>query len=329
MPAPSASTSKPLAGLKIVSLAVNLPGPVAAARLRDLGASVTKIEPPDGDPLARGCPPWYQALHENVTVARARSEGSRRARAALRPLWPRADLLLTSSRPAALERLGLGWSELHARFPRLCHVAIIGHVPPDEDQPGHDLTYQASLGLVDPPTCRVRCWPTWEERKRPFRRRFALLLARERARGGQFGVRQSRRSGRPICAAAPIRADAASGLLGGGWPGYNFYQAADGWIAVAALEPHFAERLSASWVSNRSRMKHSAQPLRSRTADEWENVGGSRTTCRSWPFASEVEAVKNERVGWLESIDRFPSARVRSTAWRCTQLEPQFVMQIS
>ena len=29
---------KPLAGLKIVSLAVNLPGPVAAARLRNLGA---------------------------------------------------------------------------------------------------------------------------------------------------------------------------------------------------------------------------------------------------------------------------------------------------
>jgi alpha-methylacyl-CoA racemase len=41
-----------LKGKKIVSLAMNLPEPLAAARLRKLGASVVKVEPPGGDPFA-------------------------------------------------------------------------------------------------------------------------------------------------------------------------------------------------------------------------------------------------------------------------------------
>ncbi len=33
-------------------------------------------------------------------------------------------------------------------------------------------------------------------------------------------------------------------LLGGGYAGYNLYAALDGWIAVATLEPRFADRLA-------------------------------------------------------------------------------------
>ena len=64
----------------------------------------------------------------------------------------RADLLLTASRPRALERLGLGWTTLQAKYPRLCQVAIEGYPPPYENRPGHDLTYQAEAGLLDPPS---------------------------------------------------------------------------------------------------------------------------------------------------------------------------------
>jgi alpha-methylacyl-CoA racemase len=46
----------PLRGVRVLTLAVNLPGPVAASRLCDMGASVVKVEPPGGDPLARMCP---------------------------------------------------------------------------------------------------------------------------------------------------------------------------------------------------------------------------------------------------------------------------------
>jgi alpha-methylacyl-CoA racemase len=43
------SDSGLLHGIKIVSLALNAPGPVAGARLTNLGATVTKVEPPSGD----------------------------------------------------------------------------------------------------------------------------------------------------------------------------------------------------------------------------------------------------------------------------------------
>ena len=47
----------------------------------------------------------------------------REAWTALDALLRGADLLLTSSRPSALARLGLGWGELHVRHPELAHVA--------------------------------------------------------------------------------------------------------------------------------------------------------------------------------------------------------------
>src|SRR4051794_29898571 len=47
---------RPLGGIQVVSLALNVPGPAAAARLCRLGAALAKVEPPGGDPLASGCP---------------------------------------------------------------------------------------------------------------------------------------------------------------------------------------------------------------------------------------------------------------------------------
>ena len=44
---------RPLQGLRVLNLAVNVPGPVAAALLRDMGARVTKIEPPGGERITQ------------------------------------------------------------------------------------------------------------------------------------------------------------------------------------------------------------------------------------------------------------------------------------
>ena len=46
---------KLLDGVRVVTTALNLPGPAACARLRDLGAAVSKVEPPEGDPFERFC----------------------------------------------------------------------------------------------------------------------------------------------------------------------------------------------------------------------------------------------------------------------------------
>src|SRR5215213_4494077 len=142
--------TKPLRGIQVLTLAVNVPGPATAARLCELGATVVKVEPPEGDPLARANPDWYEALVSGQKVIRLNLKETD-GRDRLQELLEESDLLLTSTRPAALERLGLGWTELHDRYPQLSQTAIVGYPAPKDDVPGHDLTYLAGFGLLDPP----------------------------------------------------------------------------------------------------------------------------------------------------------------------------------
>ena len=62
---------KPLKGLRILSLALNLPGPAALWRLRQMGASCVKLEPPSGDPMAHYCHPAYDIMHAGIRVITA------------------------------------------------------------------------------------------------------------------------------------------------------------------------------------------------------------------------------------------------------------------
>ena len=141
------SAARPLENISVVSIATNVPGPVAAARLTQLGATVTKVEPPSGDLVARVAPDYYAELtagQEVVTLDLKTEEGG----VALEALLSVADVFITSHRPSALARLGLGWDAVHSRHPRLCHVAIVGDPGPGAEVPGHDLTYQAVNGLI-------------------------------------------------------------------------------------------------------------------------------------------------------------------------------------
>jgi len=232
-----------LSGIRIVSTALNLPGPAACARLRELGASLTKIEPPAGDPFEAFCAPWYRRLHDGAEILRIDLK-SGAGRDEMQARLREADLLVTAQRAAALERLGLGAAALAAGFPRLCHVAIAGHAPPDDAIAGHDLTYLAPLGLVDPPQLPATLYADMAGAERVVSTALALLLGRERA---------STERARTVALADAAHALAEpllegltrpGALLGGGYAGYNLYAASDGWIAVAVLEARFAERLA-------------------------------------------------------------------------------------
>ncbi|HLX22225.1 MAG TPA: CoA transferase [Usitatibacter sp.] len=233
-----------LAGLRIVTTALNLPGPVACARLRDLGASVVKIEPPQGDPFEQFCAPWYRRLHENVAIHRLDLKVEQ-AKETMAGFLGSADLLVTAQRAAALDRLGLGAASLASRFPRLCRVAITGHAPPDDEVAGHDLTYLAPLGLVDPPLLPPTLFADMAGAERAVSTALALLLGRER--GNAERARSVALADAANALAQPLREGLTrpGAMLGGGFAGYNLYAATDGWIAVAALEPRFAERLAA------------------------------------------------------------------------------------
>jgi crotonobetainyl-CoA:carnitine CoA-transferase CaiB-like acyl-CoA transferase len=238
------SAANPLAGIGVVDLSVNLPGPLASVRLRDLGASVIKVEPPGGDPLGRASPAWYTDLCAGKQVERLDLKDAR-DRDHLDRLLAGADLLLTASRPFSLARLDLGWERLHDRFPRLCQVAIVGFRAPQVDQAGHDLTYQATAGLLEPGgtgTLPRALIADVGGSERAVSAALSLLLARERL--GETGYVEVALADAADAFAAPLRygLSAPGGALGGGYAPYNRYATADGWVAIAALEPHFWAR---------------------------------------------------------------------------------------
>jgi alpha-methylacyl-CoA racemase len=260
---------QPLDAVRAVSLAVNVPGPTTAARLAALGATVIKVEPPAGDPLAAAHPAWYDELRAGQQVVTLDLKQTA-DRVRLDELLGPADLLLTSSRPAALARLGLAWAELHARFHRLCQVAIVGHPAPDQDRPGHDLTYAAAHGLVVPPDLPRTLVADLGGAELAATAAVALLLARER--GGEAGYAEIALADAASAFAAPVRhgATTTGGSLGGGSPSYGLYQTGEGWLAVACLEPHFRQRLAEELGLDELTHEALANAFRARTAEEWE-----------------------------------------------------------
>jgi alpha-methylacyl-CoA racemase len=231
-----------LQGVKIVSLALNVPGPVAAARLTKLGADVTKIEPPTGDATKTAAPAWYESLCQGQTVLRLDLK-SPEGRAELDDLLAQVDLLLASFRPSALQRLELDWESLHTRHPMLCFVGIIGYPAPLQERTGHDLTYQSDLGLLRPPQMPPTLFVDLAGAERAVS--MALALLNRAARGGGAGCAwvSLHECARDLAMPLQTGITASGGLLGGAYPLYGFYRANDGWIAIAALEPHFAEKL--------------------------------------------------------------------------------------
>jgi crotonobetainyl-CoA:carnitine CoA-transferase CaiB-like acyl-CoA transferase len=258
-----------LEGIQVLTLAGNVPGPVAAARLQQLGATVTKVEPPTGDPLAPMSPAWYGALTAGQEVLRLDLKDPT-GRDGLYPLLEASDLLLTATRPAALERLGLGWEQLHARYPRLCQVAITGYAPPHENRAGHDLTYQAAAGLLTPPALPRTLLADLASGERAVSAALALLLARERGQGS--GYTQVAMTDVTEAFVAPLRygLTAPGSLLGGGLPGYGLYPTQEGWIAVAFLEPHFREAFQRELGVSSADGEALKRVFLSRTAMEWE-----------------------------------------------------------
>ena len=258
-----------LQGLRVVTTALNLPGPAACARLRDLGATVAKIEPPAGDPFEAFCPSWYRRLHQGLEVGRLdlKSETGRHAMA---NLLTGADLLVTAQRASALERLGLGAAHLGVAYPRLCHVAITGHAPPHDELPGHDLTYLAEHGLVAPPAMPATLFADMAGAERAVSTALALVIAR--ARTGKGEARLVALADAAAMLAQPLHEGLTrdGALLGGGFAGYNLYAARSGWVAVAALEPHFARRLAERFALREITIESLRELFAAHDAEYWE-----------------------------------------------------------
>ena len=150
---PQSTSFRPLRGTRIVSLALNLPGPAALMRLHALGARCLKVEPPgptptvSGDPMGQYNPSAYGQMHAGIRALTIDLK-SERGRARLARELAATDVLLTSFRPSALAKLGLSWTQLRRAHPQLSLVEIVGAPAERAEEPGHDLTYLAEAGLA-------------------------------------------------------------------------------------------------------------------------------------------------------------------------------------
>ena len=258
-----------LHGCKVISLALNVPGPVAARRLKDLGASITKVEPPTGDPLHIYSADYYRELQQDIDIRKINLKDAL-GRQDLDALLADADILLTAQRPAALARLDLAWQRLGADFPRLSHIAILGYPHPNENEAGHDLTYLASEGLLSATQLPLTLMADIAGAERAVSAALAALIAREKSGHGSYHEVALSDAAAAFIGPLKYGLTKPGALLGGGFAGYNTYQCSEGHIAVAALEPHFFAHLQELLNVQYATVPMLAEIFLTRTASEWE-----------------------------------------------------------
>ena len=259
---------RPLKGLRILSVALNLPGPAAMMRLQAMGATCSKLEPPapaamppgtPGDPMGIYNPAAYATLHQGIRVIQADLKTAK-GQAQLHKLLARTDVLLTSFRPSALDKLGLGWSGLKKLYPTLSMVAIVGAPGLRAEEPGHDLTYMAEAGLVTgmdtPPSLYADMGGSLMASEA------VLQVQMQRMASGKGARMEVALSEAAHYLALPRNwgLTTAKGSVGGSHAGYRVYPCKDGRVAFAALEPHFAQRLMQAAGQSHSDMRSMFRP---------------------------------------------------------------------
>jgi crotonobetainyl-CoA:carnitine CoA-transferase CaiB-like acyl-CoA transferase len=147
----------PLAGMRVIECSMLGPAAITSA-LVDLGADVIKVEPPAGDyiramtwPIVEGVSLMHLHLNRgkrSVTLDLRSDDG----KAVFRDLARTADVVVEAMRPGALERLGIGPTNLRPDNPKLVFASISGYgaTGPYKDYPSHGIAYDTWAGIITP-----------------------------------------------------------------------------------------------------------------------------------------------------------------------------------
>lgn len=153
---------KPLSGIKVLDLSTFVAAPVCSRLLADMGATVIKVERPDGDTW-RQTGISYMPAHfspEENPVFDIYNSGKKHIALDLKTedgkkiffqLLEETDVLVTNTRVAALRRLGISYDDLKDRFPKLIYAIVLGYGEkgPDANKPAFDTTaYWSKSGFL-------------------------------------------------------------------------------------------------------------------------------------------------------------------------------------
>jgi itaconate CoA-transferase len=147
---------RPLEGITVVALEQVIAGPFATRQLAELGARVIKIERPGTGDAARSYDRTVKGLSSHFVWTNRSKESLAldvkhpAAKEILARLVGKADVFLQNLAPGAVDRLGLGASQLRARHPRLIWCGISGYGPagPYAGKKAYDLLVQCEAGLL-------------------------------------------------------------------------------------------------------------------------------------------------------------------------------------
>jgi crotonobetainyl-CoA:carnitine CoA-transferase CaiB-like acyl-CoA transferase len=321
--------ARTLEGIRVLDLSRLLPGPFLTMVLADLGADVVKVEDPRIGDYLRQIPPAVDGISGRFLVLNRGKRSlaldlkSEAGRAAFLRLVDKADVVVESFRPGVMDRLGVGWSQLRERNPRLvlCSISGYGQTGPHALRAGHDLNYIGLAGVLAmtggaggaPAMPGVQIADLAGGGLWGLSGVLAALLGRERTgRGAHVDVAMCEGSLALLCAElgsvaaggeVPTRGQAT---LNGGLACYGVYRTADDrYISVGALEPKFwlafnqaigrkgdlSELIATPKIQERVRAEVQAV-IETRTRDEWAAVFASADCCAE-PVLEVDEVVRH------------------------------------
>jgi formyl-CoA transferase len=149
---------QPLSGMKIIDFTQVMMGPCATQMLGDYGADVIKVERIGAGDLSRWSigddpvgpqNPVFSSLNRNKRSI-ALDLKSPAGIAVVHRLLETADVVISNFRAGVMERMGLGYEELHARYPRLIYASGSGYGTrgPYAHKGGQDILAQALSGVM-------------------------------------------------------------------------------------------------------------------------------------------------------------------------------------
>ena len=251
----------PLAGTRVLDLTSSLAGPTATAILGALGADVVKVERPGaGDEARAWGPPFWEGGSVMFFAANAGKRSlaldlrEPRGRDVLLALAERADVAVSSLRPGAADRLGVGADALRARNPRLVHATVgaFGRRGPLAGEPGYDPLMQAAAGIMsvtgEPDGAPVRVGASLVDIGTGVWAALAVVAALHEGRGRtlDLSLYETAVALVPYQLAGVLAGGEAPGRSGTAFPAivpYQAFAAADGELMVAAGNDRLFRRL--------------------------------------------------------------------------------------
>src|SRR5215470_14676187 len=344
-----AEEQTPLHGVTVLDLSGYIAGPYGCTLLGDLGASVIKIEPPEGDNL-RNYPSTLDRESRAFLGVNRRKRGivldlkHPDGLAVLRRMVERADVLVHNFRPAVPRRLGIDYESLKVINPRLVYCALTGYgeTGPLRDRAGYDQVLQSMSGICveqgkpgDPAIVYGSAVDFYAASMLAFAVASALYERQRTGQGRRVGVSLLRsalamQSARLVWADGEGR-DVARDMRSGGITG--LHPTKSGYLYLSANTPHFwqalCERTGLSELAADPRYdtvkKRAASACRARprvpsrtcsTIPKWRRKASSRASSTRGSAGTGPWRIRSSSAGDPRPPRRRCSASMRTRSWR-------------